>query len=48
MQNLFDPMTTLAGLLARYFSGESGFALIAVYSVIGFILWRKRASLQIA
>jgi len=48
MQNLFDPMTTLAGLLSRYFSGESGFALIAVYSVIGFILWRKRASLQIA
>lgn len=46
MQNLFDPMTTLTGLLSRYFSGENGFALITVYSVIGFIFWRKRSGLQ--
>jgi len=46
MQNLFDPMTSLTNLFSRYFSGENGFALIVVYSAIGFILWRKRAGLS--
>ena len=46
MQNLFDPMTELTGLLSRYFSGENGFALIAVYGLAGFIFWKKRASLS--
>jgi len=41
MQNLFDPMTTLTNPFAQYFSGENGLALIAVYSSVAFILWRK-------
>lgn len=45
MQNLFDPITTLTSPLAHYFSGENGFALIAVYGLAGFIFWKKRASL---
>jgi membrane protease YdiL (CAAX protease family) len=45
MQNLFDPMTSLTNSFSRYFSGENGFALIAVYALAGFIFWRKRASL---
>ena len=45
MQNLFDPLTTLTNTFSQYFSGENGFALIAVYGLAGFIFWKKRANL---
>ncbi|MBU0547382.1 MAG: CPBP family intramembrane metalloprotease [Candidatus Omnitrophica bacterium] len=46
MQNLFDPITTLTSPLAHYFSGENGFALIAVYGLVGFIFWKKKSNLN--
>lgn len=46
MQNLFDPMTKLTSPFAQYFSGENGFALIAVYGLAGFIFWKKRINLN--
>lgn len=45
MQWLFDPLTTFNNPLSKYLSGESGFALIAVYGIVGFIFWRKRSQL---
>lgn len=45
MQNLFDPLTTIARPISQYFSGENGIVLIVIYGLLGFLFWRKRANL---
>ncbi|OQB11192.1 MAG: CAAX amino terminal protease self- immunity [Candidatus Omnitrophica bacterium ADurb.Bin205] len=45
VQNLFDPLTTITKPISQYFSGENGIVLIAIYGLLGFLFWRKRANL---